>query len=172
MSDDRYEQIQRRNRLPTDQLLALPDDYQLVIGVSYRIAGPDGDQTALEGQNGPQTVVSLAEVTAGIVGNGGLEYLFEGWYAGDLDYSLTLGAFISLGASEWSSVFSEVLAALPTNTMPDEVEARHLAFLKLPASLRKEWNSRLWDSSDTLIKQLASYIRKNRSSFTMLRPLP
>jgi hypothetical protein len=101
-----------------------------------------------------------------------LEYLFEGWYSGDLDYSLTHAAFVSAGAAEWISVFTEVFAALPDYKMPDEVEARHLAFLKIPKPQREMWNSRLWESTDELTAKTAAYIRKNRSSFTTLRPLP
>ena len=170
MADEFYDKIQRRNRMPTEQLLALPDDSELVGGVYCRIA-PNGNPTDLESQNGPQTVVTLVSVTHGIIGNGGLEYLFEGWYPGDLDYSLTLNALISIGATEWSIVFSEVLAALPSYNMPDEVEARHLTFLNIPEPKRDKWFGRLLNSENELIAKLATYIRKNRDSFTMLQPL-
>lgn len=104
---------------------------------------------------GGQVAVWRADSLRGIVGNGGFLFFLKSDWHPQSSYADYLGAFQTLGAHDYASVFQEVLSLFPSTIMEADVTVRrHMV----------EWlEPRLKSRTEALDDQFYSLCRGERS---------
>ena len=115
-----------------------------------------------------ERVITLTWYISGIVGNGGIHYLFEGTIAGDPDFAHTANAFQEIGAQTAYGAFVQLFGKFPGASLPDDVDERLMLYERIPEAERNRINNLFWDDSDELQSKLASFIRKNEDEVRAL----
>ena len=82
-----------------DALLSEPDDGKLCDGAFDRFA-EFSNKIDVDSYSEEERVVTLVLHSFGIIGNGGIEYLFAGNFNGDPGFVYTAAAFKAIGATD------------------------------------------------------------------------
>jgi len=107
-----------------------------------------------------ERVVVLVWTVAGIIGNGGFEYLFSSDLTGDSGCRMSLDAFKTIKAIEAEKAFKDALEVFPGDTIPAEEE--RLTIFKLhPESARDELAARFFTAEEEIVACLAQFIRSS-----------
>lgn len=144
-----------------DDLLGM-SDFDLVNGVSVRLeqaAEAIGKSPSRE----QEFVILFTTGAAGVIGNGGFLYLFEGMFLDeDPGLAKTIAAFEALGVEDACTAFREALAHFPDGCPPDDGEERTKLYRAVPEEGRDRLDKLVWRSKETLYRQLAKYVRANK----------
>ena len=147
----------------------LEDDFALCSQTCGRIAARLDPVSRLDQLSDSSRAVLLVWHATGIIDNGGFEYLFEGDIPGDLDCSLTVKAFETIGLLACATALHEALSMLPRCTPFTDVDFKSSAYRLLPMEKRMELNRRFWhrklDGNDEVVVRLAPFIRGHRADF-------
>jgi hypothetical protein len=149
-----------------DALLAIADDSELCNAVFCRFADFN-NQIDVDAYSEEERVVTLAWHAAGIISNGGFEYLFEGDFNGDSGFIYTAAAFKTIGAAESYAAFQRALAVFGGH-YPTAPEERIAAFHRIPEHERTAISQQFWDDDSNMSSGLARYIRDRRERFRQL----
>lgn len=118
-----------------------------------------------------ERVVMLVWHANGIVRNGGFEYLFDGYFPGDLDFQLTARAFEQIDCPQAAAMFRKALSLFPNGRIPSNINERWDAYTATDEAERERINETFWRTDDdeggewTLRHKLAEYIRKHKDAF-------
>jgi hypothetical protein len=153
-----------------DALLAITDDFELCDGVFGRFADCN-NEIDVDSYTEEERVVTLVWHASGIIGNGGFEYLFEGWFTGDPGYVYTAAAFKAIGATESYGAFQRALGAFG-DRYPDDPAERDAAYHRVPEQERNAISRQFWDDDENVTAALARYIRERRVRFRELLSRP
>jgi hypothetical protein len=149
--------------------MAIDDDFELCNELYKQIVDHfDVDLQAKDLPESSRTVLLVWHAT-GIIGNGGFEYLFEGDFAGDPGYELTLRAFEAIGSDLAANAFRDALGLFPKSQIHTDIEERTEYYTSLPYDERMDLNSRFWSASltgnDEIKTKLADFIRAHKNDF-------
>jgi len=153
-----------------DALLDTVDDFELCDGVFLRFS-EFNNRIDVDTYTEEQRVVTLVWHAAGIIGNGGFDYLFEGEFKGDPGYIYTAAAFKTIGATESYAAFQRALKAF-NGRRPTDPNERSTGFDRLPEDERDGINQQFWDADNNKRSCLAHYIRERRERFRQLLSAP
>jgi len=135
-------------------------DWELCNSTWRRITEKYGDTAKASDFDPNERVAVLAWTVAGIIGNGGFEYLFSSDLPGDPNYQMSLEAFKTIGAKEAEKALKDALAVFPGGETPAEGE--RLAVFKLhPESERDELAARFFAADAEIVVCLAHFIRRS-----------
>jgi len=152
-----------------DWLIANLDDFDLCNVVFKRIGRKFGHRVYVPQYTEEERVVMLAWHVAGIIDNGGFEYLFEGDIPGDPGYRQSLQAFEAIGFDEGAAAFREALSKFPDGKVPADPRERATMFRQVPECVRLRLNERFWGTnpigSAKITRLLADYIRAHKEAF-------
>lgn len=154
-----------------DELLAEDDDFNLANGVFGLIDQPYYGCFDASQYREVELPIMLVWHAKGIIGNGGFEYLFEGPWQGDSDYSKTVAAHAAIGHAGGHKAFVNALSAFPDGLPPQDEEEKHSIYMTMPESQRSENNRLYWGERDEHVVEglLADYIRSNADGLAHLR---
>jgi hypothetical protein len=147
------------------ELINSASDYKLCSGaflLIYRILWQDNPELSVPE---PARTVLLIWQSAGVIGNGGFSYLFEGSYNSDSDYSVVaIDSYRRIGMTEACAAFADALRQFPCGLPPTEVEERNAALAALPDDAFDEMNIRYYGATEEgkLEASLAQFIRENK----------
>ena len=101
--------------------------------------------------------------SAGIIDNGGFEYLFSGDFDGDPEFRITAEAYRTAGLTRGYEAFQEAFRLFPGGKVPRDSEARIGQYLAAPEAVREAINRKHWQDGwdDLREKRLAQFIREN-----------
>jgi hypothetical protein len=153
-----------------DALFALTDDFELCNGVFCRFADLN-NEIDVDSYTEEERVVTLVWHASGIIGNGGFEYLFEGWFTGDAGYVYTAAAFKTIGATQSYGAFQRALGVFG-DQYPDDSAERDAVYHRVPEEERTAINRQFWDDEQNMTAALARYIRERRTRFRELLSRP
>jgi hypothetical protein len=153
-------------------LLRGTDDAALLSAAFDLIVRHYGDDLDVSQLRPEERNVLLADHARGIIDNGGFNYLFEGSFKGDPDFTLTAEAYRAIGCAEAAEAFREVLALFPGGRVPTDIEKRLKIYRKGGGNKRHEIDSRFWDASEDIERCLASYVRSHREVFRRVESAP
>ena len=149
-----------------DALLALTDDFELCNGVFGRFADFN-NQIDVDSYSQEERVITLAWHASGLIGNGGFEYLFGGWFAGDPGYVYTAAAFKIIGATESYAAFQRALGVFG-DRYPEDPAERDTVYHRVPEEERWAINRQFFEYEQNMTAALARYIRNHRVRFREL----
>jgi hypothetical protein len=149
-----------------DALLAIDDDSELCDAVFCRFAELN-NEIDVDSCTEEERVVTLVWHSAGIIGNGGFEYLFEGEFNGDPGFVYTAAAFNTIGALESYAAFQRALGIFGEH-YPVDPEQRIAAWLGLSEDQRHAIEEQFYDDGENMHAGLACYIRERRVRFREL----
>lgn len=156
------------NLMTIEDIANICDDEQLCYEIYNRIGdkSPNNSVVIFEEQNYSEIIVSLIISTDAIIRNGGFEYLYEGFYCDDPDYSMTAISYKLIKMDTVTDIFNEIRKyKIPWD------EGRVEAFKNIPKDTRDEWARRYYKKShEIVIKKLAIFVRKNIKDFVDLKP--
>jgi hypothetical protein len=155
-----------------DELLAVTDDEALLSAVFKLIVRHYGDDLDVSQLRPEERNFFLAYQAPGIIGNGRFNYLFEGSFRGDPDFSLTAEAYRAIGCADAAEAFGQALALFPGGRAPTDVDKRLKIYRKGGGDKRHEIDCRFWDASDDIDRCLVSYVRSHREVFERLEKAP
>lgn len=150
------------------QLLAEADNFKLCDGVVTRIIEYHGDNIDVSALRQEERVVFLVWQAAGIIGNGGFRYLFEGNFKGDPDFALTAEAFQTIGCQKAAEAVQKTLAIFPHSRPPTDIDKRLRYYLKRITSWPTDMDMQFFEAQDDLTNCLARYIRSHAEAFAHL----
>lgn len=150
------------------QLLAEADNFKLCDGVVTRIIEYHGDNIDVSALRQEERVVFLVWQAAGIIGNGGFRYLFEGNFKGDPYFALTAEAFRTVGCQKAAEAVQKTLAIFPHSRPPTDIGKRLRYYLKRIKSWPTEMDMQFFQAQDDLTNCLARYIRSHAEAFAHL----
>jgi hypothetical protein len=102
---------------------------------------------------------------AGIVGNGGFRYLFEGNLQGDPYFALTAEAFQAVGCKKAAEAVRKTLAMFPDSRPQRDIGERLRYYLSRIKGWPTELDMQFFAAHDSLTKCLADFIRSHREAF-------
>src|SRR6266567_2967878 len=114
-----------------------------------------------------EQVVTLVWHSAGIIGNGGFHYLFEGDFNGDPGFILTAKAFERIGAMAAYQAFKEIMNHFPQG-LPSDIGKRLKIYENIPEEETRRIDRLFWDNQKNIEIKLAEYIRLNREEVRRL----
>jgi hypothetical protein len=154
---------------PMEVLLEKAGDFDLVNGTFVKIGDRYRHWVDACRYQAEERIIMLVWHSAGIVDNGGFEYLFEGDY-GDPDFRITADAYQAVGLTRGYQAFQEAFGLFPGGKIPHDAHTRLAQYLKAPEALRMAINEKHWnDRSDkSREKLLARFIRANRAKLGKL----
>jgi hypothetical protein len=126
-----------------DALLALTDDFELCNGVFKHFADFN-NRIDVDTYTEEERIVTLVWHASGIIGNGGFEYLFEGWFTGDPGYVYTAAAFKTIGATQSYAAFQRALGVF-RDQYPEDPAEREAVFHRVPEDERTAISRQFWD---------------------------
>jgi len=140
-----------------DAVLALADDFELCNGVFNRFADFN-NQIDVDAYSEEERVITLAWHASGLIGNGGFEYLFEGWFTGDLGHVYTAAAFKTIGATQSYAAFQRALGVFG-DRYPENPAERDAVYHRASENERMAINSQFWEDEQNMNAALARYVR-------------
>lgn len=149
-----------------ESILNETDDGFLCDGVFCRFADLDNSLHADQYEEVEQ-VITLVWHSAGIIGNGGFHYLFEGDFNGDPGFFLTAKAFASIGAEGANKAFKEIMNYFPQG-LPSDIGKRLKIYENIPEEEARRIDMLFWDNRKNIETKLAEYIRLNREEVSRL----
>lgn len=149
-----------------DALLATDDDPELCDAVFCRFAELN-NEIDVDSYTEEERVVTLVWHAAGIIGNGGFEYLFEGDFNGDPGFIQTAAAFKTIGALESYAAFQRALSIFG-GQYPADPEQRIDAWQRVSEDERDAIERQFYDDEEIMHAGLARYIRERRVRFSEL----
>ena len=155
------------NGWPIQQVLSLQDDYWLMNEVNCRLAREDGTFDAT-GLSGPERTIALVFLSSGIIGNGGFQYLFEGYIVSDLDFALTLSAYHQIGASRAAEAFESAMALFRFGRPPQTIRKRLQIFHRASGLKRALIDSAFFAAEAEIERCSANFIRSHQRDFLRL----
>src|SRR6476619_5285801 len=105
------------------KILTDPDDFQVCNGLFLRIADRYGDQLDVTHAPEAERTVLLVWHSAGIIGNGGFQYLLEGDFKGDPGFRETANSYRRIGSTA-AACFDRLFACFPKSEVPSNVDKR------------------------------------------------
>jgi len=153
-----------------DALLSIADDSKLCDAVFCRFADFN-KQIDVDSYTEEERIVTLVWHAAGIIGNGGFQYLFEGEFTGDPGFVYAAAAFKTIGASESYAAFQRALSLFGGH-YPADREQRIEAYLRVPKDQRDAIEKQFYDDEKSMHSGLARYIRGRRERFHQLLSSP
>src|SRR5262245_61738254 len=146
-------------------LLAKAGDADLVNGTFEKIWARYGHWVDALRYTPEERVIMLVWHSAGIIDNGGFEYLFSGDFDGDPDFKITAAAYKTVGLTRGYEAFQNAFQIFAGGKVPHDAEQRFQQYEAVDKSIRKEINRKHWqDGWDKLRERnLAEYIRANLS---------
>jgi len=149
-----------------DALLALTDDFELCDGVFKKFA-EFNNQIDVDSYSEEERVITLAWHASGLIGNGGFEYLFEGWFTGDPGYIYTAAAFKTIGATQSYAAFQRALGVFG-GRYPDDPAERDDLYHRVPQDERTATSRQFWEDEQNMNAALVRYVRERRDRFREL----
>ncbi len=149
------------SRTPFEVLLAKARDSDLVNGTFAKIGARYGHWVDANQYTPEETVVMLVWHSGGIIGNGGIEHLFEGEFPGDPDYRITAESYRLAGIERSHKAFEAAFALFPGGVVPCDPEERIRLYEGANASAREAINRECWRDDRARARMLAKFIRKN-----------
>lgn len=144
------------------------NDWELISGVFDRIIQHYGNEIDATAYREEERVVILTWHAAGIIGNGGFNYLFEGCFRGDPYFARTAEAFETIGCKEAAAAFRKALALFPEARPPSDLRRRLELYRGGQGSKRHEIDTQFFGAHAEITKCLARYIRANRQAYEHL----
>jgi hypothetical protein len=158
--------------LSLDEILDRHDDSELCNGLFKRIIDFHGADSGLYAANKSERVVVFIWDAMGRISNGGFNYLFESVLEWDPDFSLTAGAFGTVGCAAAVEAFRLAFSQFDGGTPPSDVDRRLDEFRRGGPAVRSRANKLFWNAGEEIHRQLAGYVRLHRDSFAHLANLP
>jgi hypothetical protein len=149
-----------------DAVLALTDDFELCNGV-FKGFAEFHKQIDVDSYSEEERVITLAWHASGLIGNGGFEYLFEGWFTGDPGYVYTAAIFKIIGATQSYAAFQRALGVFG-DRYPDDPAERDAKYRRVPEEERTAISRQFWEDDQNMNAGLASYIRGRHARFREL----
>jgi hypothetical protein len=149
-------------------ILAEAGEFEVCNGVFKRIIEYYSEDIDASGIPEHERVVLLVWHVAGIVGNGGFRYLFEGDLKGDPYFALTAKAFRATGCKEAAEAVQKTLAIFPNSRPPKDIDKRLTYYLKRCKSSITDMDRQFFAADGELKKCLANYIRAHSDAFSHL----
>lgn len=146
---------------PFATLLAKAGDWSLVNNTFVKIGARYDHWVDATQYSSVEKVIMLVWHSAGIIGNGGFEYLFAGEFPGDPDFHITAEAYKTAGLLRGYEAFQEAFALFPGGLVPQDRAERERLYDAANRSARTRLNRKLWqDQHDgSLQNRLAEFIR-------------
>jgi hypothetical protein len=152
-----------------NKVLDTKDDFELcdeLFKLMIKHYGEDFDVSKCKEKDQP---VILAWHAAGIIDNGGFQYLFEGNFKGDPHFAKTEAAFKTIKASKCAEAVEEALKLFPDSKPPQDIDKRLKIYQAVPAAKRESIDVKFFSESKEMKTILAKYIRENRADFKHLK---
>ena len=157
------------NSIDLDALLATRDDAALCEGVFDRF-DEFNNVIDVDAYSEEERVVTLALHSAGIIGNGGFEYLFAGEFNGDPSFIYTAAAFKAIEASQSYAAFQRALGLFGGQFPVDAHPRERIAIYQraAPEEERNAIDRQFSDDDANMHSAVARYIRERRDRFREL----
>ncbi len=110
--------------------------------------------------------VLLVWHAAGIIDNGGFQYLFEGTFKGDPYFARTAQAFKTIKAMKCAAAFDNALRLFPDSKPPTDIEKRLQVYQSVVQTEREAIDIDFFRESSRLKTLLAAYIRDHQDAIT------
>jgi hypothetical protein len=146
---------------PFETLLAKASDFDLVNGTFVKIGARYHHWVDASQYTPEERVIMLVWHSAGIIGNGGFEYLFAGEFPGDLDFHITAEAYRIAGIDRSYEAFQTAFSLFPNGIVPRDPQERSRLYEMANKSVREGLNRKVWHDDRVLSKKLAECIRAN-----------
>ena len=153
---------------PFKTLLAEASDRDLVNGTFSKISDRYRNWVDASQYTPEERVIMLVWHTAALIGNGGFEYLFAGFFDGDPDYRVTAEAYRVAGSTDSYEAFQKAFQLFPGGTVPHDPEERTRLYAEANKSAREGLNRQVWHDDYLREKKLAEFIRKNAAQLAHL----
>ncbi|HEX5102867.1 MAG TPA: DUF4375 domain-containing protein [Pirellulaceae bacterium] len=116
-----------------------------------------------------QWTVKSVWAAAGIIGNGGFEYLFSHEWDDDLDFLRTMKAFDAIECPQALDAMRAAFRLFQHGKPPRDSDTRMTEFRQVPESTRDAVSSEFFRvlNSGAIERALAAFIRANPKSFTV-----
>jgi hypothetical protein len=171
------------HKTPFQTLLESACDFDLVNSVFVKIGERYNHWVDASKYTPEERVIMLVWHSAGIIDNGGFEFLFYGDFDGDPDYSITAESYKIVGLTRGYEAFQDAFRLFPDGKVPRvspeqpahdykvAIEDRVRQYKTADESIREEINKKHWqDGWDKLReKSLSQYIRENVSKLGHLK---
>ncbi len=119
-----------------------------------------------------ESVVMLVWHSAGIIGNGGFDYLFQGPWQGDADYVATIEAHRRIGLAKSADAFAAAINQFPGSAMPSDPDERYRAYITTDEDIRNSIDALYYeDSDDHRERAVADFVRQYKDQFRHLHKL-
>jgi len=112
-----------------------------------------------------ERTVCYVWLAGALISNGGFERLFEGYFDGDPDFSITLRALETIGASGAHGAFKTAIRLFPGGELHSDLRERWDFWVRLSADTREQLDAEYWEASDQVTTKLAEYVRTHRDEF-------
>jgi hypothetical protein len=100
----------------------------------------------------------------GIIGNGGMSYLFGTHINDDPQFILSAAAYELIGAHAASDAFKKAMSLFVGGVPPGRAMERNKAYNSIPDDKQNAVDSEFFETGDEIVRCLANFIRQNRSS--------
>jgi hypothetical protein len=150
------------------KLLAGTDDSALLDAVCLLIVRHYGNGLDALQLRPEERTFFLAYQAMGLIDNGGFNYLFEGYFKGDPDFTQTAAAYRTIGCAEADAAFREAMALFPGGHVPIDKGERLKTYRKGGGDKRYQIDSRFWDAGEDIERCLVSYVRSHHEVFERL----
>lgn len=157
------------------QMISDATDFDLCNGVFQRIMDSYGNVIDASALPQEHRTVMLVWHAMGIIGNGGFNYLFEGYFPGDPHFALTAKAFHAIDCELAAKAFQRALDLFPNSQPPADIERRLRMYRRGTGETRHDIDSQFWNANHQIETCLAAYIRNHGERFESLddaRPKP
>jgi len=146
---------------PFAVLLSEARDFDLVNGTFVKIGARYNHWLDASQYTPEEAVVALVWHSSGLIGNGGLEYLFAGEFPGDPDFRITAEAYRTAGIARSYEAFQAAFRLFPGHVAPRDPEERSRLFDAANKSARAAIDREFWQDEPAITKMLAEFIRAN-----------
>ncbi len=146
---------------PFEVLLAKARDFDLVNGTFVKIGARYHHWLDASQYTPEEAVVALVWHSSGLIGNGGLEYLFAGEFPGDPDFRITAEAYRTAGIKRSYEAFQAAFRLFPGNVVPCDPEERSRLYDAANKSARAALDREFWQDEPAITKRLSEFIRAN-----------
>jgi hypothetical protein len=152
-----------------DKLLETEDDFELCDGLFKRLIKHHGEDLDVAKCKDKDQTVLLVWHAAGIIDNGGFQFLFEGNFKGDFHFAKTAAAFKTIQAAKCAAAIDDALKLFPNSKPPADIEKRLKLYQSASAAKRRAIDEKFFSESKGVKTLLANYIRANRDDFKHLK---
>jgi Domain of unknown function (DUF4375) len=148
---------------PFEVLLAKARDFDLVNGTFVKIGARYNHWIDASQYTHEEGIISLVWHSHGLIGNGGLQYLFAGEFPGDPDFQITAEAYRIAGIERSYQAFQAAFRLFPGNVAPRDPVERSRLYEAANKSARAAIDRKFWQDEPVITKRLAEFIRTHAS---------